>query len=95
MFIFQAFFAALASVLNFAISAYIIAFIARAIFSWFNPDPYNSIIRFIYQITDPVLERVRKFVPLIGDIDISPIIIILALIFLRSFLVRALEYMAH
>jgi YggT family protein len=69
----------------FEIYAYIV--VARAILSWVNPDPYNPIVRFLYSITEPVLQRVRRVVPLqFGGIDFSPMLLIFALFFVSNFL---------
>ncbi|MBW1833926.1 MAG: YggT family protein [Deltaproteobacteria bacterium] len=65
--------------------------IARAILSWVNPDPFNPIVRFIHNVTEPVLYRVRAFIPVsFGGIDFSPIIVLLGVIFLRTFVVSSL-----
>ena len=63
--------------------------IARAILSWVNPDPYNPIVRFIHNVTEPVLYQVRNKIPInFGGIDFSPIIIVIY--FLRDFVVNSL-----
>jgi YggT family protein len=91
MFIFSNFLAALASVLNMLLSIYMWILIIRALVSWVNPDPYNPIVRFLYAVTDPLLYRVRRFLPLsFGGIDFSPIVVIVAIIFLQAFLVQSL-----
>lgn len=65
--------------------------IARAILSWVSPDPYNPIVRFIHNITEPVLYQIRKRLPVnFGGIDFSPILVLLAVIFLRHFVVQSL-----
>jgi YggT family protein len=65
--------------------------IARAILSWVNPDPYNPIVRFIHNVTEPVLYRIRAKIPVsFGGIDFSPIIVILGVIFLQNFVVNSL-----
>jgi YggT family protein len=65
--------------------------IARAILSWVNPDPYNPIVRFIHNVTEPVLYRIRSKIPInFGGIDFSPIIVILGVIFLQNFVVNSL-----
>ena len=48
--------------------------IARALISWINPNPYNPLIRIIYAITDPVLEPIRRLLPDMGGLDISPFV---------------------
>ena len=70
--------------------------IARAVLSWVSPDPYNPIVRFIHNITEPVLYQIRKRLPIMyGGIDFSPIIVILIIIFLRIFVVDSLEGLAQ
>ncbi len=95
MFIIQNFFAALASVLHLFLTLYMYIIIARAVMSWFNPDPYNKVVRFIYQTTDPVLDRVRRFIPPISGLDLSPIVVIFAILFIDRFLVSILRHLAY
>jgi len=91
MFVIGNFLAALASVLSMLLSAYMWIIIIRALISWVNPDPYNPIVQFLRAATDPVLYRVRRWLPVsFGGIDFSPLIVIAALIFLQSFLVQSL-----
>jgi YggT family protein len=81
---------------DFALSVYMWVIIGRAIISWVNADPYNPIVRFLYEITEPVLSRIRRVVPVFGGgLDLSPMLLILALIFLRSFLVPTLHELAR
>lgn len=95
MFVIGNFLGALATLLDFALSAYMWVIIGRAIISWVNADPYNPIVRFLYEITEPVLSRIRRVVPIFGGgLDLSPMLLILALIFLRSFLVPTLHELA-
>ncbi len=86
---------ALAKLLSVAFSAYIWIVIGRAIISWVNADPYNSIVRFLIQVTDPVLNKIRRYVPPMGGLDLSPMILIFALIFLQSFIVPTLEQIGN
>ena len=95
MFIIQDFFSALASVLHIFLTLYMYLIIARAVMSWFNPDPYNKIVRFIYQVTDPVLDWVRRYIPTIGGLDLSPIVVIFAILFVDRFIVSILRHMAY
>ena len=83
---------ALAKVLDLAISLYVIAIIIRAILSWFSPNPNSPGVQFLYRITDPVLERIRRKLPWgqgVG-LDLSPIIAIFGLLFIQYFLVASL-----
>jgi YggT family protein len=81
---------AIAKLINFALSAYIWIVIGRAVISWVNADPYNPIVRFLVQVTDPILFRIRRYIPSMGGIDLSPMILIFAIVFLQSFLVPTL-----
>jgi YggT family protein len=86
---------ALAKVIDYVLMIYMWIIIARAVISWVNPDPYNPIVRFLYSITDPVLLAIRRRLPLsFGGIDFSPVIVILAIFFLQTFLVSSLYVLA-
>lgn len=95
MFLFSNFLSALATVLGMALELYMWIIIARALLSWVNPDPYNPVVRFLNSITEPVLYRVRRAVPMHGiGLDLSPILVILAIYFLQVFLVQSLHMAA-
>jgi len=82
---------ALATVVDYALWAYMWAFIIRAVLSWVSPDPYNPIVRALYAITEPVLSQLRRRLPLFaGSIDFSPVVAILIIVFLQRFVVRTL-----
>jgi YggT family protein len=95
MFIFSNFMSATATVLDSVLVIYMWIVIARAILSWVNPDPYNPIVRFLYNATEPLLYRVRRILPAFGGLDMSPIVIILGIMFLRIFLVQSLFDLAR
>ena len=83
---------AIALVLNMVLTLYMWIIIARAILSWVNPDPYNPIVRFLYNVTEPVLSYLRRRVPMVfGGLDLSPLIVIAVIMFLRIFLVQTLR----
>lgn len=85
---------AIAKLLNFVLSAYIWIVIGRAVISWVSADPYNPIVRFLVQATEPLLARIRRVLPVMGGLDLSPMVLILAVIFLQSFLVPTLQQLA-
>jgi YggT family protein len=96
MFIISYFLLALATVLHYVLYTYMLIVIARAILSWVSPDPYNPIVRFLYNVTEPVLYRIRKAIPVdFGGIDFTPMILILALVFLDQFAVPTLSRIAY
>jgi YggT family protein len=95
MFIVGNFVEALARILDLGLTIYMWLIIIRAIISWVNPDPYNPVVRFLYNVTEPVLYQVRRLIPMRGiGIDFSPIIVILVIVFLQSFVVRTLLQIA-
>jgi len=95
MFILANFIKAMAVVLDMALTLYLFIVIARAILSWVNPDPYNAIVRFIHNATEPVLYRVRSKIPYLGGIDLSPLVVIAVIYFMRIFVVDSLYHMAR
>ena len=87
---------AVATVLDYVLVFFMFITIARAVLSWVSPDPYNPIVRFIHNVTEPVLYQIRKRIPMMyGGIDFSPIVVILIVIFLRIFVVDSLEGVAQ
>src|SRR5262249_60307238 len=63
--------------------------IIRALLSWVSPDPWNPIVRFINQVTEPVLRPIRRRLPMTG-IAFSPLIVILAPVVVQRFLGRVM-----
>ncbi|CAB1079361.1 hypothetical protein JY97_17225 [Alkalispirochaeta odontotermitis] len=95
MFVISNFLVAIAKVLDIALTIFMWIIIARAILSWVSPDPYNPIVRFIHNVTEPVLYQIRRRIPLsFGGIDFSPIVVLLAIIFLQQFVVRSIHQFA-
>jgi YggT family protein len=87
---------AIAVVIYYVLTIYMWLVIARAVLSWVNPDPYNPIVRVIHNLTEPVLLQIRMRLPVnFGGIDISPIVVFLAIIFLQKFVVGSLEGIAR
>ena len=61
--------------------------IISAILSWVKPDPNIPIVQMLYRLTEPAYAFVRKYIPTVfGGMDLAPIILIFALIFLETFL---------
>ncbi len=95
MFIVANFFHAFAVVLNMALWAYMWIIIARALVSWVNPDPWNPIVQFLHRATEPVLAPIRRWLPTWRwGIDFSPLVAIVAIYFLRTFLVPSITDLA-
>jgi YggT family protein len=83
---------AIASVLNTVLTLYFWIVIISALLTWVNPDPYNPIVRILRNLTEPVFYRVRRWVPFtyMGGIDLSPIVVLLAIQFIKIFFVQTL-----
>ncbi len=87
---------ALAQVLNLGLTIYMWLIIARALLSWVNPDPYNPIVRFLYNVTEPVLAWLRQRLPLVySGLDLSPLLVLLAILFLKNFLIASILDLAY
>jgi YggT family protein len=94
VFVVREFVLAVAWLLEYLLWAYMWIIIIRALISWVNPDPWNPIVRFLYQVTEPVLRPIRRRLPATG-IDFSPAIVILAIYFLQRFLIQVLVQTAY
>ncbi len=96
MFIFGNIILGIASVLDVVLNIYMWVIIIRALISWVNPDPYNPIVQILTKLTDPVLRPISKLVPphKIG-VDLSPLIAVLAVVFLQYALVDTLKRIGY
>ena len=90
MFVFGNLFHAVAAILDTILTIYMWIIIISALLSWVSPDPYNPIVRFLYSVTDPVLRPIRRRLGLSMGIDISPMIVILIILFAKYFIVATL-----
>ncbi len=96
MFVLKYLIMALAEVIDIVLLSYMIIIIVRALISWVNPDPYNQVVIILYRLTEPILRPVRRIIPFRNmGIDFSPFIVILAIIFLRLFLVQVIRHVSQ
>lgn len=96
MFVLSNLLMAVAQALSMILHLYIFIIVARALVSWVSADPYNPIVRFLCSVTDPVLWRVRRWVPaVIGGIDFSPVVVIVGLYFLDIAVLGSLRDLAY
>jgi len=86
----DSFFIALINILQILINLYTWVIIINALISWVNPDPYNPIVQILHKLSSPAYRLLAKFPTRIGNIDLAPLIIILALQFLGILLTRLL-----
>lgn len=78
----------LIEILGVLLQVYSYVLLARALVSWIpNLDPYNPIVQFLYQITEPVLEPIRRLIPPVGGvIDISMLVAFFGIMILQQLL---------
>ncbi|NOY22631.1 MAG: YggT family protein [Acidobacteria bacterium] len=83
---------ALGTVLGYALEMCIWIVIVRTLITWVNPDPRNPVVQFLASLVDPVTRRIRRAMPFLrmGMVDISPLLLIFLLFFLKIFVVRTL-----
>jgi YggT family protein len=76
-------------VLHAILSIYFWIVIGRAVISWVNPDPYNPIVRFLNNATEPVFSRMRRILPLqFGGMDFTPIVLLIIIGVLQNILAQ-------
>ena len=63
------------------INIYLWGVIIQAVLSWFNPEPYHPAARVLAQLTAPVLRPAQRLLPPISGVDLSPMLVVVALIF--------------
>jgi len=87
---------AVAVVLKSLLNIYFWIVLIGALLSWVSPDPRNPIVRFIYAMTEPALDQIRRRLPFVlaGGIDFSPLVLMLAIQFIQIFLVQSLYQLA-
>ena len=96
MFVFANLMLAIAHILDILLTVYMWIVIISALISWVNPDPYNPIVRFLKGITEPVYRPIRRVIGYrLGPIDISPMVVILAVIFIKYFFIGSLIELAY
>ena len=84
---------AIAKVLGLIINIYTMVIIIAALISWVSPDPYNPIVKILYRLTQPVFRLVRRIMPTVLlrlPIDISPIVVLIALVLIDMLVVGTL-----
>ncbi len=64
--------------------------LARVLISWFQVDPYNPLVRLLYQLTEPLLAPIRRLLPSAGMMDFSPIIAFIVIRLAGEFVVSVL-----
>ena len=85
-----------AEIVNMLLNVYYWVVIVAALISWVNPDPYNPVVRFLRTVTEPVFRPIRRLIGYrLGPVDISPLVVILGILFVQRFLVRSIIEIGH
>ena len=85
---------ALVGIIDSLLMVYTFVIIASAVLSWVNPDPLNPLVRIIRGITDPALDKIRPYIPVLGGIDLTPLVLILGIAFVRSGILPIIQQFA-
>jgi YggT family protein len=79
--------------LTLAINVFMFAIIIQAILSWVNPDPYNPVYSLLSSITAPLLRPVQRMMPSMGGLDLSPMVVLIGLMFLKRLVIYLFQMM--
>lgn len=85
---------AVVDAITLVINVWFFAVLIRAVLSWISPGGYNPIAEVLDRITDPLLRPVRRVIPLVGGIDLSPLAVLIGLQVLKMLLVPPLLHLA-
>lgn len=81
--------AMLVAIINLVGFVLYVGLLLRVLFSWINVSPYsNEFAGLIYRLTDPILEPIRKIMPRMGMLDLSPLIALIALSIIQRILIQ-------
>ncbi|MEI6354384.1 MAG: YggT family protein [Methylococcus sp.] len=76
------------------LNIYFYAIIIRALLSWVGPSVYNPAISLLFSLTEPVMATSRRLLPITGGIDLSPIVVIMAIQLIRMLILPPLQNLA-
>lgn len=85
---------ALAFIISGLVTFYVLVILAAAITTWVSADPRNGLVRALRLMTEPMLKRVRRYIPPMGGVDLSPLVLVLVLMFVRHGIVPIIERFA-
>ncbi|MCG6862597.1 MAG: YggT family protein [Chromatiaceae bacterium] len=82
---------ALPELLSLTINIFIFTVLIRVVLSWLNPDPYHPVAGLLDSLTDPVMRPARRLLPPVGGLDLSPVLVMIALVLLKMLLIPPLN----
>jgi YggT family protein len=77
---------AIVEILIIFLQLYFFILLARVLISWVRVDPYHPVARFLYAVTDPILDPIKAILPQTGMIDFSPVVAVLIIMILQTIL---------
>ncbi|MCG6964954.1 MAG: YggT family protein [Chromatiaceae bacterium] len=78
---------AIPELISLVINIFLFAILIQVILSWINPGSYNPVVGLIHSLTEPVLAPVRRRMPDMGGLDLSPMVVMVGLVVLEMLLV--------
>lgn len=87
---------AIVYILDQLLSIYSMILFVAILITWVNPDPGNPIVRFLHGVTEPVLYQIRRRLPfvVVGNFDLSPLVVFLGIQVIRIMVVDTLRQVA-
>jgi len=86
---------ALAWLLDVGLNVLLVIVLVNAVLSWIRPDPRNPIVAFLDRVSDAVCDPVRRLLPTtFGGLDVAPLLVMLAIVFVQKFVVASLHGLA-
>ncbi|TNF88227.1 MAG: YggT family protein [Gammaproteobacteria bacterium] len=85
----------IADLIALVLTVFLVAVIIKVILSWVNPGHYNPVIGLVDKLAEPALKPIRKFVPPIGGLDLSPLFAILLILVVKMLLVPPIIYLGN
>lgn len=85
----------IASLIRLCLYLYIALIFISVVISWINPGAYNPLTILIYQLTEPIMQRVRRRLPDTGGLDLSPMVVLLVLYLGMSLIVAPLQDLGY
>lgn len=85
----------IADLIALVLTVFLVAVIIQVILSWINPGQYNPVIGLVHKLSDPVLKPIRRLIPSLGGIDLSPLFATLLLLVAKMLIVPPIVYLGN
>jgi len=85
----------IADLIALVLTVFLVAVIIQVILSWINPGQYNPVIGLVHKLSDPVLKPIRRLIPSLGGLDLSPLFATLLLLVAKMLIVPPIVYLGN